>query len=114
MIFKVTEFQKKKGNNEIFLSPSFYTSPNGYNMKIVVFANGHGMGNGSHVSVSAQLIKGQYDDELKWPFVGKVTFKLLNQLEDKKHHSIALIFTPEQNTNAGDDLNMVILNIHFF
>ncbi len=30
MIFKVTEFQKNKDNNERFSSPSFYTSPNDY------------------------------------------------------------------------------------
>ncbi len=29
MIFRVTEFQKNKDNDETFYSPSFYTSPNG-------------------------------------------------------------------------------------
>ena len=30
-------------------------------------------------------MKGKYDDDLKWPFIGKVTCKLLNQLEDNNH-----------------------------
>ncbi len=99
-IFKVTEFQMKKDNTETFFSPSFYIRP-GYHMKIIVYANGNGMGNGSHLSVYALVIKGKYDDELNWPFVGKFTFKLLNQLEDKNHHFNAIRFTPEQNTNVG-------------
>ncbi len=93
--FKVTEFQKNKGNNETFYSPSFYISPNGHNMKVKMYANGVGDGEGSHVSVFAYIIKGKYDDGLNWPFVGKVTIKLL---EDKDHHSRPLKFTPD---NAG-------------
>ncbi len=99
--FKVIEFQKKKDNNLRYYSPSFYTSPNGYNMKIIVYANGYGDGEGLHVSVFAWIIKGKYDDELNWPFVGNVTVKLLNQLKDKKHYSITVKFIPEDNINAG-------------
>ncbi len=103
MTFKVTEFQKRKDNNETFYSPSFYSSPNEYLMNIAVCANGRGDGEGSHVSVGASIIEGKYDDELNWPFLGKVTFELLNQLEDKDHHSMELELTPKENTNAGDN-----------
>ncbi len=65
-------------------------------MKIRVFT---GDGKGSHVSTCASIIN---DNELNWPFVGKVTFKLLNQLEDKNHHSSAIKFFPEDNINAGN------------
>ncbi len=100
MIFKVTKFQDKVDYDEEYHSPSFYTSPNGYHMKIEVDAKGYGVGEGSHVSVFAWIIKG---DELNWPFVGKVTFKLLNQLEDKNHHSNVVKLTPEvNNINVGD------------
>ncbi len=59
-------------------------------MKIGVCANGRGDGEGSHVSVYALVIEGKYDAELNWPFLGKVTVELLNQLEDKNHHSSAI------------------------
>ena len=42
MIFKVTDYRKRKDSNDIFYSPSFYTSPNGYHVKIKVDANGNG------------------------------------------------------------------------
>ncbi len=49
--FKLSGYKKKKDNNEVFTSPSFYTSPNGYHMKIEVYANGSSKGEGTHVSV---------------------------------------------------------------
>ncbi len=94
MIFKVTEFQDKV-DKEDYHSPSFYTSPNGYHMRIEVNAYGNG------VVVEVIVLEGKYDDELNWPFVGKVDIELLNQLEDENHHSMELEFTPVHNINAG-------------
>ena len=55
-------------------------------MCIGVTANGIGSGQGSHVSVTAHLMKGDYDDNLVWPIQGRVTFELLNQLQDSHHN----------------------------
>ena len=82
-------------------SPSYYISPNGYRMNIRVDANGCGEGEGTHVSVFAQVVKGDYDDQLKWPFSRTVTFALLNQLEDEDHHIRTLKVIPESNMRAG-------------
>ncbi len=73
--FKLPGYKEKKDNNEVFRSSSFYTSPNGYHMKIEVDANGYGDGEGSHVSVFAWIIKGKNDDNLNWPFVGFITIE---------------------------------------
>ncbi len=94
MTFELTDYRKKMDNNVRYFSPSFYTSPNGYNMKIRVYANGYGEGEGTHVSVDTCVVKGKYDDDLNWPFVGDITFKLL---EDKKDHSQFSIITSEKN-----------------
>ncbi len=101
MTFKITEFQSKKDNNVIFYSQSFYTSLGGYHMKIRVDTNGNGTGKGSHVSTYAPILEGTDYDKLKWPFVGYVTFELLNQLEDINHHSTTSNFLPEMNANIG-------------
>ena len=84
--FKVTNYKEKKRIKNIFFSSSFYTSPDGYRMGIRVDANGYDNAKGTHVSVFANLIKGDNDDSLTWPFTGSVTVELLNQLEDKNHH----------------------------
>lgn len=85
--FKLTGFQDKRKDKQPFAFPPFYTHPRGYHMAFVVYANGNGSAKGTHISVFVQLQKGNYDDELKWPFVGEVTFTLLNQLKDENHYS---------------------------
>ena len=56
-------------------------------MKIGVWANGFEEARGTHVSVDACLLHGDNDGHVPWPFTGTVTIELLNQLEDKNHHS---------------------------
>ena len=84
--FRVTDFDKRKTDNDVIYSPSFYTSTNGYKMCLRIDANGNSTGKGTHVSVYTCLMAGEYDDYLTWPFTGRVTIKILNQLEDKNHH----------------------------
>ena len=53
------------------------------------------------MSVYVPILEGQYDDQLKWPLIGKVTFMLLNQLEDKNHHQYTMEMTAEKNAQSG-------------
>ena len=87
-IFKMPSFKEKKENNIEFFSDPFYTHPKGYKMVINIDANGYGDNKGTHVSVWAYLriMRGEYDDQLEFPFKGSIKFELLNQLEDKNHH----------------------------
>ena len=62
-------------------------------MCLTVYANGSGEGKGTHVSVYAQLMRGEFDDQLKWPFQGDVTIAMLNQLEDNNHITRTIPFT---------------------
>ena len=97
--FKVTEFGKKKANNEVFYSESFYSTC-GYNISIAVYPNGHGDGKGTHVTLFAHVVEGDYDNQLQWPFIGTVKVELLNQLEDKNHNYATLPFYEEDNTRV--------------
>ena len=84
---KLTNFQKCKDKDQEFHSPPFYTSHLGYKMCLEIHPNGNGRDYWyTHVAVFACLMKGDNDDFLTWPFTGKVTFELLNQLEDKNHY----------------------------
>ena len=100
-IFKVTRFQQKKRVDAVFNSPYFYSSPKGYHMYIMVYANGDDDGKGTHISVYAMVEKGDFDYKLKWPFVGDVTLTLLNQLEDKNHCEDTINVTSGCNVRAG-------------
>ena len=76
---------KKKGTD--WYSRPFYTGMGGYKMCLEVDANGDGAAKGTHISVFTYLMRGEFDSHLKWPFRGTVTFQLVNQLEDKEHHT---------------------------
>ena len=84
--FKLANYTSKKDKGA-FYSPFFYSSPGGYHLVIQVHVNGFGIGEGTHVSVFCSVKKGRYDDELKWPFNGKIIFTLLNQIQNDKHHA---------------------------
>ena len=75
----MTGFVLKIFFNYSWYSPPFYTHPRGYKMCLRVYANGFGDGENSHVSVYVYMMKGEYDDSLKWPFRGAITIQLLNQ-----------------------------------
>ena len=93
--FKVTEFSKKCTSQEEFFSPTFYTGPRGYHMQVIVKPNGYHRD--YYVSVGVKILKGQYDEELKWPFEGDVSITLLNQASDDEHITRKVSF---KTTNA--------------
>ena len=46
-------------------------------------------------------MKGRNDDNLPWPFTGKVTITLLNQEEDENHHTRTMSFPPDSDDISG-------------
>ena len=95
-VFKMPQYHQHKSSKQEWYSPPFYTRPGGYKICLVVDANGYDDGAGTHVSVYAYLMKRKNDDNLPWPFTGKVTVTLLNQLADKNHHTCKTSF-PQDN-----------------
>ena len=98
IVFKLTEYQKKKDNNERTESPYFYTNPQGYHTCLLAYANGNGNG---HVSVFVKILEGEHDNTLKWPFTGTYFIELLNQLEDKNHYLMSLNITSTHRLSVG-------------
>ena len=71
-------------------------------MAVQVYANGNDDSEGTHMSVYVSTLEGKYDAELKWPFVGDVTITLLNQLEDKNHHTDRVPFAAADDRTRTD------------
>ena len=86
-VIKIEGFQEKKEKDELCYSDPVYSHFGGYKMCLSVDANGQGKGQGTHVSVFVHLMRGDNDDNLKWPFKGTIKVSLLNQLEDGQHHT---------------------------
>ena len=107
MEFTIGDFKKKQANKDQ-LSLPFYTHNRGYKFCLNVYPNGISSSSGSHLSVRVELMKGEYDDELKWPFEGDILIELLNWRENKKkgeeikeyknHHSATLCFNRHNHT----------------
>ena len=91
--FQVADFHKHKTNSNIIYSPPFYTCPGGYKLCVRVDADGCGDGQGTHISAFIYLMRGEYDDHLSWPFTGRVTAELLNQVDNRHHHSMTVQFS---------------------
>ena len=77
-------YRVERKGDEVYL-PGFYTHQHGYKMCILVFPNGYGDGEGTHISIFTCLMKGLYDDHLKWPFRGNITIQIVNQARDHDH-----------------------------
>ena len=90
---KMAGFDELKKEGTTWYSRPFYTGMGGYKMCLRVDANGDGDGKGTHVSVYTCLMRGEFDSHLKWPFRGTVTIQLVNQLEDKEHHTGTIPYT---------------------
>ena len=95
--FSMPDFEHKKSTNSSWYSTSFYTHPRGYKMCLRVEANGLNDGKNSHVSVYLCVVRGEYDESLKWPFRGAVTVQLLNQLGGDEHHTKIIPLTDKSD-----------------
>ena len=92
MEFIISDFSEKKEANKEWYSSPFYTHNRGYKFRLKVVFNGNGRGSGTHLSVGGIVMRGEYDNELEWPFEGDIRVELLNWKEDKNHHSDTIDF----------------------
>ena len=60
-------------------------------------------GKGTHISVFAYLMRGVFDNHLKWPFQGHVTVSLLNWLEVNNHTTRTITFTHDESIGEVTD-----------
>ena len=77
----MNNFDKLKKDDTSWCGPPFHTHVGGYKLGLEFNANGVGSGKDSHVSVYIYMMKGEFDDHLKWPFRGEITVQLVNQKE---------------------------------
>jgi len=84
VVVQMYEFAEKKKD---WYSKPFFSHQKGYKMCLRVLAPGWlTTSSTSHVSVWLYLMKGPYDDQLRWPMKGHCEVKLLNQVSNSEHH----------------------------
>lgn len=84
LVWEISNFTDKQqdaiqGSWKSFSSRYFYTSDHGFQMKVILYPNGYGTEEGTHLSIYIVIMKGKYDALLTWPFRQTISFILLNQ-----------------------------------
>ncbi|CAF1004075.1 unnamed protein product [Rotaria sordida] len=90
LVWKITKFHEKmidaqSERQTSIYSPPFYSSPNGYKMRVRLYLNGDGNARHTHMSLFFVLMRGLNDPILKFPFNYKVIFCLYDQTSQQKH-----------------------------
>ena len=85
MTWKIPQFSQRKvdaenGRSSSLFSLPFYSGRYGYKMCLCLYIMGDGIGKGTHLSLFFVVMRGEFDNILQWPFIHKVTFKLINQV----------------------------------
>lgn len=93
--FTINKFDQLRQSGKWWYSRPFYSHVGGYKLGMFVFCNGVLDGKGSHLSVFLYIVRGEYDDDLDWPFLGNVTIHLLNQRGDRQHYQKVIRFTED-------------------
>jgi len=76
-------------------SRPFHSHLQGYRLCLVVSP---GVAQEAHLAVHACLMRGKYDDQLKWPFHAEILLQLRNVLTDRYHATSTIRFTDKTPT----------------
>ena len=66
-----------------FVSDPFYSHPGGYKMDITVRSDTDSGARATHLCLYVSIIRGEFDDQLKWPFDGEVTVQVYNRTKER-------------------------------
>ena len=95
-------FTQHKKDDDTWYSTPFYSGPQGYKMRLAVYA-------GFQMSVYVQIIRGEYDDTITWPYTGTVTYEIINWKDDRYNVKNIIDFSKEGRTAGnkprGEDSN---------
>ena len=79
-----------QSNDCIIKSEPFYSHPGGYNMVVTIYPNGFGSSKGVYVSLGVIIQRGEFDDQLQWPFNGRITLQIYNLTRNKWSKEITI------------------------
>ena len=90
--FTMDNFKKYHDRDKSWKSLPFYSHFRGYKLRLRVDGYGYNQHLGTHLCVVVILMKGPFDDYLKFPFYGSITVQLVDQYSGKNHHESTIEF----------------------
>ena len=90
--FSVINFQHYLSNNLDIFSEPFYSHPGGYKLMALIYPSGYGDTKGVYVGLFVAIIRGEFDDQLRWPFDGSITVEAYNRTTEQwsNEHTITM------------------------
>ena len=98
--FQIPNFTERVANDELWFSPPFFTHRGGYKLCLRVYCNGDRRGHSKWLSIYAELIRGENDHKLHWPFSGKLTITIPNKLKNSHHQMKTITFDHTNDPNC--------------
>ena len=85
--FTISDFMKKKECNAEWISPVFYSHPDGYKLCLAVYPNGMVTGKGTHISIYVGFLSEILDSKENWHAVDiDICVHVLNWRKDEGHY----------------------------
>ena len=72
-------------------------------MRLEVYLNGHGTGKGRYLSIYFQLMEGEFDNCVRWPFTKSVTLTLLHPVNSRLDCQEVLKCSDNDDDNDDDN-----------
>ena len=94
--FTVPNFEHYLKNNRAYKSEAFYSHPGGYKMCVNISPNSSGSYSGTHLHLCVGIQRGEFDDQLRWPFKGEVTVQVYNHTTEKWSNENTIVLTEEE------------------
>ena len=85
VIFSFVSAEAQSNVQTSYYSSPFYSSRNGYKMRLRLYPTGDGNARGTHLSLFFVLMRSEYDGIVKYPFCFKVIFCLWDQSGRNEH-----------------------------
>lgn len=96
---KARQRQGETNDQKSIMSPEHFHTREGYEFKLRLFCNGAGSGSDQYISLYLQMRPTQYDDILTYPFIGVISFTLLDQRNTDKKRNHEMKFRSNQSAS---------------
>ena len=94
--FTVPNVERYQNTSSRYATEPFYSHPGGYKMFVAVYPNSLGPYKGNSVHVGVSIQRGEFDDQLRWPFKGKVTVQSYNYTTKNWSNETTIVLREEE------------------
>ena len=98
--------QAKSGKIKVLHSAPCYTKQYEYKYCLRLYLQGDGMGRSTHVSLFFVLMKSEYDQLLTWPMQKRITFELINHVNEAENVIESFVSNPRSSSFQRPRNNM--------